>query len=98
MVDRPYVLHLILALREKGWKLVDEYVWHKKNCYPGKWPNRFRDAWERCLHFTKQKQFKMRQEFVMVQMGDWKDKRLVNLSETDKTRDLSKHGNGFGKK
>ena len=94
----PYVLHLILALREQGWKLVDEYIWHKKNCYPGKWSNRFRDAWERCLHFTKQPQFKMRQRSVMVSMGDWKDKRLANLSETDKTRDQSKTKNGFGKK
>ena len=94
----PYVLHLILGLREQGWKLVDEYIWHKKNCYPGKWSNRFRDAWERCLHFTKRPQFKMRQRSVMVPMGNWKDKRLANLSETDRIRDLSKTKNGFGKK
>ena len=31
-----YVLELILAMRrEQGWRLVDEYCWHKKNCYPG---------------------------------------------------------------
>lgn len=48
-----YVLELILAMRKQGWLWTEEYIWHKKNCYPGKWPNRFRDAWERLLHFSK---------------------------------------------
>src|SRR6478736_3773852 len=61
-----YVLELILALRRQGWLWTEEYVWHKRNCYPGKWPNRFRDAWERCLHFTRERRFKMNQEAVMV--------------------------------
>ena len=33
----------------------------------------------------------------MVPTGDWAESRLKNLSETDKTRDLSKNENGFGK-
>ena len=81
-----YVLELILALKKQGWLWVEEYCWHKKNCYPGKWPNRFRDSWERLLHFTINKKFKMRQESVMVPMGDWKTARLRNLSKTDYTR------------
>jgi DNA modification methylase len=93
----PYVLELILALRRQGWLWTEEYMWHKKNCSPGKWPNRFRDAWERCLHFTKQKKFKMNQEAVMVPMGDWRHSRLKNLSDTDKRRDNSRVGSGFGK-
>jgi site-specific DNA-methyltransferase (adenine-specific) len=92
-----YVLELIIALRKQGWLWTEEYLWHKKNCYPGKWPNRFRDAWERCLHFTRQKQFAMYQEAVMVPMGDWRVSRLQNLSETDKRRDTSRVGSGFGK-
>ncbi|MGI0009844.1 MAG: DNA-methyltransferase, partial [Nitrosopumilaceae archaeon] len=60
-----YVLKLILEMREQGWLWTEEYLWHKKNSFPGKWPNRFRDAWERCLHFTKQKKFKMYQIAVM---------------------------------
>src|SRR3972149_2312675 len=92
-----YVLELILAMRRQGWKWTEEYIWHKKNCYPGKWPNRFRDAWERCLHFTRQKNFRMFQEAVMVPMGSWTDKRLQNLSETDLIRDESKVRSGFGK-
>ena len=93
-----YVYDLVLALRDQGWRLVDEYCWHKRNCYPGKWPNRFRDSWERLYHFTLSPAFKMRQESVMVPMGDWKHARLANLSDTDRTRDLSKHENGFGKR
>jgi len=94
---QTYVLELILAMRQQGWFWTEEYIWHKKNCYPGKWPNRFRDAWERCLHFTKTKGFKMFQEAVMVPMGDWKEKRLAKLSDTDKIRDVSHVGSGFGK-
>lgn len=93
-----YVLELIIALRKQGWLWTEEYLWHKKNCYPGKWPNRFRDAWERCLHFTKEKKFAMYQEAVMVPMGDWKNSRLKKLSDTDKTRDESRVLSGFGKK
>ncbi len=93
-----YVMELIIAMRKRGWLFTEEYIWHKRNCYPGKWPNRFRDAWERCIHFTKQKKFAMYQDEVRVPMGDWKNSRLKSLSATDKTRDESKVGSGFGKK
>lgn len=95
---QTYVLELILKMREQGWHWTEEYIWHKKNCYPGKWPNRFRDAWERCLHFTKDKKFKMFQEAVMVPMGNWKEKRLRKLTETDQTRHESKVSSGLGRK
>jgi DNA modification methylase len=92
-----YVLELIQALRAQGWLWTEEYCWHKKNCYPGKWPNRFRDAWERCLHFTRAKRFKMFQDAVRVPMGDWANSRLRKLSATDRQRDPSRVGSGFGK-
>jgi site-specific DNA-methyltransferase (adenine-specific) len=92
-----YVIELILALRRQGWLWTEEYMWHKKNCSPGKWPNRFRDAWERCLQFTKQKKFKMNQEAVMVQTGDWAKNRLKKLGANDVIRYTSKVGSGFGK-
>lgn len=38
-----YVLELILEMRKQGWLWTEEYIWHKRNSYPGKWPNRFRD-------------------------------------------------------
>ena len=93
-----YVLELILAMRKRGWLWTEEFIWHKKNCYPGKWPNRFRDAWERLLQFNLQRKFKMNQEAVMVPVGDWYESRMRTLSETDRSRDESKVGSGFGKK
>ncbi|MDR0659863.1 MAG: site-specific DNA-methyltransferase [Prevotellaceae bacterium] len=92
-----YVLELILAMRKQGWFWTEEFIWHKKNSYPGKWPNRFRDSWERLLQFNKSKKFNMYQEEVMMPMGNWAKTRLKNLSETDKSRDNSKVGSGFGK-
>ena len=92
-----YVIELILGMREQGWLWTEEFMWHKKNSYPGKWPNRFRDSWERLLQFNKHRKFNMYQEEVMVPVGDWAKTRLNNLSETDKTRDESKVESGFGK-
>lgn len=92
-----YVIELIMRMREKGWLWTEEFIWHKKNCYPGKWPNRFRDAWERLLQFNKRRKFSMYQEAVMIPVGDWAQDRLANLSETDKVRDESKVESGFGK-
>ena len=92
-----YVIELILEMKRQGWLWTEEFIWHKKNCYPGKWPNRFRDAWERCLQFNKEKKFDMYQEKVMVPMGDWAKTRLKKLSVTDKRRDESKVKSGFGK-
>jgi site-specific DNA-methyltransferase (adenine-specific) len=92
-----YVIELILKMRGLGWLWTEEFIWHKKNAYPGKWPNRFRDAWERLLQFNKRRKFNMYQEAVMVPVGDWAEDRLSNLSETDKIRDESKVGSGFGK-
>lgn len=92
-----YVIELILKMREQGWLWTEEFMWHKKNSYPGKWPNRFRDNWERLIQFNKGKKFHMYQEEVMVPVGDWAKGRLAKLSETDKVRDESKVGSGFGK-
>lgn len=92
-----YVLDLIKEMKEQGWLWTEEFIWHKKNSYPGKWPNRFRDSWERLLQFNKSKQFNMYQETVMVPVGDWAKNRLKKLSETDKKRDNAKNGSGFGK-
>ncbi len=92
-----YVLHLILEMRKQGWLWTEEFIWNKKNSYPGKWPNRFRDSWERLLQFNKEKNFYMDQDAVKVPVGDWAQNRLKNLSETDKTRDNAKNNSGFGK-
>jgi DNA modification methylase len=92
-----YVLELIHALRAQGWLWTEEFVWHKRNSYPGKWPNRFRDGWERLLQFNKSRQFAMYQDAVRVPVGDWASTRLRTLSDTDRRRDTSAVGSGFGK-
>lgn len=92
-----YVIELILALRKQGWLWTEEFIWHKRNCHPGKWPNRFRDAWERCLQFNKSKDFQMFQESVMVPMGKWAETRLKHLGKNDVIRFDSQVGSGFGK-
>ena len=92
-----YVLELILGMRKQGWLWTEEFIWHKKNCHPGKWPNRFRDAWERCLQFNKSPNFKMNQDAVMVPMGKWAETRLKSLGKNDVVRFDSQVGSGFGK-
>jgi site-specific DNA-methyltransferase (adenine-specific)/site-specific DNA-methyltransferase (cytosine-N4-specific) len=92
-----YVIDLIHEMKKQGWLWTEEFIWHKKNSYPGKWPNRFRDSWERLLQFNKKKHFNMFQEEVMVPVGDWAKSRLKNLSTTDQLRDNAKNGSGFGK-
>jgi site-specific DNA-methyltransferase (adenine-specific) len=92
-----YVIELILEMSRQGWLWTEEFIWHKKNCHPGKWPNRFRDAWERCLQFNKNRKFNMYQEEVMVPMGDWAKTRLKNLGKNDIKRYNSQVESGFGK-
>lgn len=92
-----YVLELILEMKKQGWLWIEEYCWYKKNSFPGKWPNRFRDSWERCLHFTKKKKFKMYQEAVKVPIGDWAAKRFRSMSENDFLRYTSKNNSHLGR-
>jgi len=92
-----YVLQLVLSLRNQGWLWTEEYCWYKKNSYPGKWPNRFRDNWERCLHFTKRRKFKMYQDAVKVPIGEWAKPRFKSMSERDFTRHISRTNSNFGR-
>jgi DNA modification methylase len=94
-----YILDLILALKnECNFRWVEEYIWHKKTSAPGKWKYRFRDAWERILHFSKEKDFKMRQDAVKVPIGDWAEKRLRNMSSNDLKRQESATKSKIGRK
>lgn len=88
-----YVLKLILALREQGWLWTEEYIWHKQNAYPGKWDYRLRDAWERLLHFTKNRHFKMFQDSVKVPIGKWIEKEPKQKD----FREQSASNSGFGR-
>ena len=101
-----YIIELILEMKKQGWKWTEEYVWRKTTSFPGKWINRFRDGWERCLHFTKEKKFKMNQDAVKVPIGEWAKSRLMKnngtekrkiteMSKDDRKRRRSKSGSGL---
>ena len=92
-----YVLELILALRRQGWLWTEEFIWHKKNAYPGRWPNRFRDAWERLLQFNKTRDFQMYQDEVKVPIGGWAESRLRKLGGNDLLRSDPATGSGMGR-
>ena len=95
----PYVLELILALKhDVGFRWVEEYIWHKTTAAPGKWKYRFRDAWERIIHFSKTRDVKMRQDSVKEPIGDWTKSRLKNMSATDRTRQRSATNSGVGRR
>lgn len=94
----PYVLQLILALQQQGWLWTEEYIWHKKNAMPGKWPNRFRDAWERLLQFNRQRNFAMYQDAVMVPISARTETKLKQLRPQDFQVVYSGTGSGFNKR
>jgi DNA modification methylase len=93
-----YVHHIIDGMVEdQGWFWTENWIWHKRNCVPGKWPNRFRDSWEHLHQFNLQPGFDMHQDAVRVPIGDWAKHRLTHLSEKDRERQASGTGSGFGK-
>lgn len=95
----PYVLDLILALkRDVGFLWVEEYIWHKTTSMPGKWKYRFRDSWERIVHFAVSKDLKMNQDAVMEPVGDWTEARLSNMSQNDLRRQQSATNPKSGRK
>ena len=93
-----FVIELILEMKKQGWLWTEEYIWHKRNSFPGKWPNRFRDAWERLIQFNKQKKFNMYQENVQVPIGNWADKRFETIKDYDSERFEMNTGSGFSRK
>lgn len=83
----PYVYRLALAMQEAGWRLVDEYQWHKTNPVPGHWPDRLRDGFERCYHFARGAP-KFRPDAVKVPAAESTVKHLEAgpaLAELDRT-------------
>ncbi len=92
-----YVWKTIIALAEKGWRCVDDYLWVKPNAMPGYWRNRLRDEWEYCFHMTKRKAFCMYQDGVRKPMGNWAITRLANLNGKSAERHNSENASGFGR-
>jgi len=89
-----YVIELILEMRKQGWRWTEEYIWHKKAAMPGKWKDRFRDGWERCLQFNKQAQFNMYQDAVMIAPSFYTKQRAKTAKKKTVETELSKTGSG----
>lgn len=66
-----YVNDLLTAMvRQWRWQFVDELCWRKTDDgVPGGWPNRFKNAWEPCYHFTRSDKIKFNPEAV----GHWSE-------------------------
>jgi site-specific DNA-methyltransferase (adenine-specific) len=60
-----YVLETVFRLA-KEFRFVDEFIWNKTNPMPTGNKNRLKDGFERCLHFTKSKNFQFFPDAVRV--------------------------------
>ncbi|MEM5877422.1 MAG: site-specific DNA-methyltransferase [Candidatus Aenigmatarchaeota archaeon] len=78
-----YVYELALALRNRGWLWIDEYIWHKKTTFPGRRKYRLKDAFERIYHFAKSSKFKFNIDNVKVPVKESTLKRVNNLGNRD---------------
>ncbi len=96
-VRHRYVWHTIEALCERGWYSIEDYVWHKPNPVPGRWPTRLRDGWEYCFHLAKSKRPFFNANAVKQPVGDWVESRLKKLGENDLSRHNSANDSGFGR-
>ena len=91
----PYVYQLALVMRQQGWLLIDELIWHKSNAMPFHHQNRLRDGYERLFHFAKQPHIKMRHDAVKVPCAESTIRRVSNLTEKDRSRRPSASGSGL---
>lgn len=96
-VRHRFVWRTIDALSERGWFAIEDYVWHKTNPMPGRWPTRLRDGWEYCFHLAKSKRPYFNAEGVEKPVGDWVETRLKKLGESDLSRHNSANASGFGR-
>ena len=93
-----YVLELIIAMRkELGWRWVEEYIWTKTDPFPAKWKDRFKDAWERLLHFSISQSFKMNQDDVRVKAKFVNGRPNGKPSPSDYATNTPKTGSGLSK-
>jgi DNA modification methylase len=96
-IRHRFVWHLIDSLSQLGWRCIDDYIWHKPNPMPGRWPTRLRDGWEYCFHLAKHKKPYIDQDTVRKPIGEWVKTRLAKLGENDLTRQNSVNKSGFGR-
>ena len=90
-----YVLRLILALKDAGWRWIDELVWHKKNAYPVNYKTRLRDGWERLWHLALTDLPTIYKEAVMVPVSPVTKKRAQQAVANSEKRVTTATGSGF---
>lgn len=78
------IIHFVEVL---GLNFVDEYVWVKTNPFPTGAKTRFKDGWERCLHFTKGRHAFYPEQCLVKSESKWleSEKRRSNKSKHDVT-------------
>jgi len=59
---------VVFLVEEIGFVLIDELIW-KKPAIPGRFPNRFKDAYERIFHFALSPDVKFRPDRVRLPSG-----------------------------
>jgi site-specific DNA-methyltransferase (adenine-specific) len=93
-VRHHYVWETIQCLNTLGWYSIEEYIWHKKNSMPGRWPTRLRDAWEYIYHLAKTKKPYFNQEAVKIPMRESTRLRVKNIASSNPVV-ASSTGSGF---
>ena len=80
-----YVKDLTIAhVRQWGWRFVDELCWRDtRNGMPGKFANRFKDAWEPVFHFCRESSIR----FNAVSVGQASDQCFDYDPETKRGTD-----------
>lgn len=96
-VRHRFVWRTIDALSDRGWYAIEDYIWHKTNPMPGRWPTRLRDGWEYCFHLAKSKRPFFNPEGVQQPVGNWVESRLKKLGDGDLSRHNSVNESGFGR-
>jgi len=96
-VRHRFVWQTIQKLCDEGWYSIDDYLWHKTNPMPGRWPTRLRDGWEYCFHLCKSKRPYFDPDAIKKPIGKWAKTRMSNLGENDLTRHNSVNDSGFGR-
>lgn len=94
----PYVVRLVLALMDQGWRWNEEFIWAKTTSMPGYWPTRLRDGWEHLYHFTKRKRIAMFQHAIRVPVAAATAERMRHLNDNDRKRHNSGTGSGVGRR
>lgn len=83
----------IMLKRELGFKFIDPLIWHKRNCPPGKYPNRFKGSWEFCYHFSRSTSIKFNPMSVAQPTKEQSIAR--SLRQHEHCLDKSLTGSGF---